>query len=139
MRDYTDVIDPNRIFTNDIASMLTHYGVEAARATIIAELNAVFSSHAISVDHRHLNLIADFMTRGGDYKAFSRMGMRDMGSPLAKMSFETTVGFLRDAVLEGGGDDLRSPSARLVVGRLSGVGTGSFDIMLPVGDLGNSV
>jgi len=62
--------------------------------------------------------------------------MRDMGSPLAKMSFETTVGFLRDAVLEGGGDDLRSPSARLVVGRLSGVGTGAFDVMVPVGDLG---
>lgn len=136
MRDHTDVIDLNRIFTNDIASMLTHYGVEAARATIIAELNAVFSSHAISVGQRHLNLIADFMTRGGDFKAFSRMGMRDMGSPLAKMSFETTVGFLRDAVLEGGGDDLRSPSARLVVGRLSGVGTGAFDVMVPVGDLG---
>ena len=33
-----------------------------------------------------------------------------------KMSFETTVGFLKDAVLEGDVDELMGPSARIVVG-----------------------
>lgn len=134
MRDLQEFINPNLVFTNSVHAMLTTYGVEAARATLIAELDAVFTAHAISVDNRHLNLIADYMTRSGGYKAFNRTGMRDGASPLAKMSFETTVGFLKDTVLEGGRDDLRSPSARLVVGRLSGVGTGSFDVLVPAKD-----
>jgi len=50
-----------------------------------------------------------------------------------KMSFETTVGFLKDAVLENDWDDLKNPSARLVVGRPSKVGTGAFDVLMPVG------
>lgn len=132
--DFQEFIDPDLILTNDIHAMLMHYGVEAARATLIAELDAVFTGHAIAVDNRHLNLIADYMTRGGGYKAFNRTGMRDGASPLGKMSFETTVGFLKDSVLEGGRDDLRSPSARLVVGRLSKVGTGAFDVLVPAVD-----
>jgi DNA-directed RNA polymerase I subunit RPA1 len=134
IHDLQEFINPNLILTNSIHAMLTTYGVEAARATIIAELDAVFAGHGISVDNRHLNLIADYMTRAGGYRAFNRTGMRDGTSPLAKMSFETTVSFLKDTVLEGGRDELRNPSARLVVGRLSGVGTGSFDVLVPVKD-----
>jgi len=132
MRDAQDHIDPHRIFTNDVAAILRLYGVEAARATIVREMDAVFKGHGISVDNRHLNLIADVMTRSGGYKAFNRIGMKSAVSPFMKMSFETTVGFLRDAVLEEEGDSLRNPSARIVVGKLSGVGTGAFDVLVPV-------
>ncbi|QDS71684.1 hypothetical protein FKW77_008128 [Venturia effusa] len=132
MREAQDQIDPHRIFTNDIAAVLQLYGVEAARATIVREMHTVFSGHGISVDTRHLNLIADVMTRSGGYKAFNRMGMRSAVSPFMKMSFETTVGYLRDAVLEDERETLRNPSARIVAGRLSGVGTGAFDVLQPV-------
>ncbi|KAF2835733.1 DNA-directed RNA polymerase I subunit RPA1 [Patellaria atrata CBS 101060] len=132
MRDYQDIINPHMIFTNDIAAMLRLYGVEACRATIVREMQAVFRSHSIDVDNRHLNLIGDVMTKGGGYRAFNRMGIRSSVSPFMKMSFETTVGFLKDAVLEEDWDDLRNPSARIVAGKLSGVGTGSFDILMPV-------
>ena len=50
------------------------------------------------------------------------------------MSFETTVGFLRDAVLEGEGDSLDNPSARLVVGRVGRQGTGMVDLLMPMRD-----
>lgn len=130
---YPHLFDVNRLYCNSVAHMLTHYGVEAARATIIAELRAVFEGHGISVDPRHLMLIADTMTRGGGYRAFNRSGlMKNMVSAFAKMSFETTVGFLKDAVLEGEREDLRNPSARIVVGKLSGVGTGGFDVLTRV-------
>jgi DNA-directed RNA polymerase I subunit RPA1 len=132
MREAQDQINPHRIFTNDIAAVLSLYGVEAARATIVREMHSVFSGHGIAVDNRHLNLIADVMTRGGGYKAFNRMGMRSSVSPFMKMSFETTVGYLRDAVLEDERETLRNPSARIVVGKLSGVGTGAFDVLCPV-------
>ena len=134
MRDIADVdkINPNKIFTNDIAAVLRLYGVEAARATIMRECGGVFSGHAIDVDARHLQLVADFMTRGGGYVAFNRHGMKGSVSPFMKMSFETTVGFLRDAVLEEDWEELKGPSARIVAGAMSKVGTGSFDVFMDV-------
>ncbi len=133
MHEYQSILNPHRIFTNDIGAMLDHYGVEACRATIVLEMDAVFKGHSISVDMRHLCLIADVMTRTGGFTPFSRTGLKGSVSPFLKMSFETTVGFLRDAVLEGDWDDLRNPSARIVVGRPSRVGTGAFDVLMPVG------
>ena len=73
------------------------------------------------------------MTQEGGYKAFNRIGLKGASSPLLKMSFETTVAFLRDAVLEGDWDDLKGPSGRIVVGRVGRMGTGSFDVLMPVG------
>ena len=132
MQAYPHIINPNTISTNDIAAMLTNYGVEACRAAIIQELSGVFGGHGISVDHRHLNLIADFMTRGGGFSPFNRNGLRGSVSPFMKMSFETTLGFLADAVSDGDWDDLSSPSSRIVIGRMSKVGTGAFDVLTQV-------
>jgi DNA-directed RNA polymerase beta' subunit len=132
MREYGHIIDVNRIITNDIVAMLHMYGVEAARATIVREMHGVFSGHGISVDQRHLNLIADTMTKGGGFTPFNRIGLKGNVSPFMKMSFETTVGFLKDAVLERDWDELKNPSARIVVGRLGGIGTGAFDVLAPV-------
>ncbi|KAL5334658.1 hypothetical protein BJX70DRAFT_377559 [Aspergillus crustosus] len=133
MRDYQDIITPHSIYTNSIDHMLTHYGVEAARASIVREMDAVFTGHSISVDNRHLNLIGDVMTHAGGYRAFNRNQLvKDITSPLAKMSFETTVGFLKEAVLERDWDNLNNPSSRIVVGRTGVVGTGAFDVLAPV-------
>ncbi|KAL8673143.1 MAG: hypothetical protein Q9168_002440 [Polycauliona sp. 1 TL-2023] len=134
MHNYQSIINPHQIFTNDIAAMLELYGVEAARNTIIREVDGVFKSHSISVDMRHLNLIADFMTRGGGFSAFSRIGISSAVSPFMKMSYETTLQFVASAVLGGDWDTLDGPSARIVTGRVSKVGTGSFDVLMPVID-----
>ena len=131
MHEYQSILNPHRIFTNDIAAMLDHYGVEACRATIICEMDAIFKGHSISVDMRHLSLIADVMTRGGGFAPFNRMGLKSSVSPFMKMSFETTLGFLKDAVLENDWDDLKNPSARIVMGKVSRVGTGGFDVLMP--------
>ena len=110
--------------------MLRYYGVEAARATIVLEMQAVFGGHGISVDNRHLLLIADVMTRGGGFTPFNRSGISDHVSPFLKMSFETTCNFLKEATMESGSDDLKSPSAQIVLGKVNGVGTGSFDVLV---------
>ena len=132
MHEYQSILNPHRIFTNDIAAMLDHYGVEACRASIIREMDTVFRHHSINVDMRHLNLIADVMTRGGGFTPFNRMGLKSSVSPFMKMSFETTLGFLKDAVLENDWDDLKNPSARIVMGKVGTVGTGAFDVLMPV-------
>lgn len=78
---------------------------------------------------RHLTLIADYMTFGGGYKPFNRMGLDANVSPFLKMSFEQTCVFLTKATLEGDSDMLDTPSARLVMGKRVSGGTGSFDIL----------
>ncbi|KAJ3414278.1 hypothetical protein HDV05_006807 [Chytridiales sp. JEL 0842] len=132
MWDFDLHIDVNNIYTNDIAAVLQTYGVEAARAAITQEVASVFGVYGISVDKRHLSLIADYMTFEGGYKPFNRIGMNSNPSPFAQMSFETTASFLTTATITGDVDTLDSPSARLVVGKVVKGGTGAFEILAPL-------
>ncbi|CAG8558273.1 11893_t:CDS:10 [Diversispora eburnea] len=106
---HDNIIDVNKIYSNDIVAILETYGVEAARNAIIKEISDVFSAYGIEVDPRHLLLVADYM-----------------------MSFETTCYFLTQATLFGDVDVLNSPSARLVLGKVVQGGTGSFEIRQPL-------
>ena len=122
MFDYADVLDLNRLYCNDIHAVVEHYGVEAASRVIvkvlrfytssprsignvylqpIQEVNNVFKVYGITVDPRHLSLVASFMTSGGGYRAFSRVGMADCTSPLQQMTYETATEFLKNATLQG--------------------------------------
>jgi DNA-directed RNA polymerase I subunit RPA1 len=49
--------------------------IEAARKSIIKEILAVFGHYGVSVDFRHLYLIADYMTFGGQIRAMNRIWM----------------------------------------------------------------
>jgi DNA-directed RNA polymerase I subunit RPA1 len=57
------------------------------------------------------------------------MGIESSTSPFLKMSFETAAHFLTDATLKGSVDDMRSPAARLCVGRVVDVGTGTVELI----------
>ena len=107
--------------------------VEAARATLVNEVSGVFGAYGIGVDPRHLGLVADYMTFEGDYRACSRLGIRSCTSPMLKMSFETAMSFVRDAALRAESDSLESPSARIIVGRTVGSGTGMCKLRYDVG------
>ena len=56
-----ELVDLDRVGSNDIAALLQTYGVEAARRAIIDEMSTVFGSYGIAVDYRHLTVIADYM------------------------------------------------------------------------------
>ena len=88
----------------------------------------MFKVYGITVDYRHLSLIADHMTFSGSYRPFNRFGMESNSSPLQQMSFETTMKFLKNAAQQGDVDMLQSPSACLVTGNLVPIGTGVMDI-----------
>jgi DNA-directed RNA polymerase I subunit RPA1 len=55
------IVDVDQITTNNIHAVLSTYGVEAARATIVQEIASVFALYSINVNVRHLMLIADYM------------------------------------------------------------------------------
>ncbi|KAJ2542894.1 hypothetical protein GGF49_002527, partial [Coemansia sp. RSA 1853] len=123
-------VNINNLYTNDIAAILRTYGVEAARMSIMREIGNVFGAYDIGVDKRHLSLVADYMTFEGGFKPFNRVGLSSSPSPLAKMSFESTCTFLQEATVYGDIDDLRNPSARIVMGQPVKSGTGAFDVLL---------
>jgi DNA-directed RNA polymerase I subunit RPA1 len=58
--------------------------------------------------------------------------MQSNPSPFLQMSYETTCGFLTSAILSKDFDTISSPSARLVVGKVTEGGTGSFEILQPL-------
>jgi DNA-directed RNA polymerase I subunit RPA1 len=124
-----DLINVEKLTTNSPAAMLSTFGVEAARATVVKEVSSVFGAYGIAVDPRHLSLIADHMTHMGGYRACNRIGIEASTSPFLKISFETAASFLVSATLHGDIDPLTSPAARIVLGRPVGVGTGSMELV----------
>ena len=123
-----DLIDCQKLTTNDVYAMLQTFGVEAARQTLVQEVRNVFGVYGIAVDARHLTLIADFMMQQGNYRPCSRAGIETSTSPFLKMSYETAAAFLVDATMKGSEDTLESPSSRIVMGRVPDLGTGSFGL-----------
>jgi DNA-directed RNA polymerase I subunit RPA1 len=57
------IVDLDRFTTNEIGDILTTYGVEAARTSIIQEMGGIFGAYGIGVDPRHLTVISDYMVR----------------------------------------------------------------------------
>uniref|UniRef100_A0A452TQ21 DNA-directed RNA polymerase subunit n=1 Tax=Ursus maritimus TaxID=29073 RepID=A0A452TQ21_URSMA len=129
---YAEVLDLRRLYSNDIHAMASTYGIEAALRVIEKEIRDVFAVYGIAVDPRHLSLVADYMCFEGVYKPLNRFGIRSNSSPLQQMTFETSFQFLKQATMMGSHDELRSPSACLVVGKVVRGGTGLFELKQPL-------
>jgi len=127
----------DRISTNDIRKIFESYGCEAARAVLVQEVKAVFGHYGIDVNHRHLSLISDYMTRNGGLVAFSRHGMDKCASPIQQMSYETTMNYMSQAATENLKDSVKSPASSIVMGQPPVVGTGMISLLVdlhpPVG------
>lgn len=126
MFKYMEILDLNRLYTNQIHAMAKTFGIEAAGRVIVKEVQTVFQVYGITVDPRHLLLIADYMTFDGTFKPMSRTGMEASASPLQQMSFESTLKFLKNAIVSSRLDNLSSPSSCLMIGQPCKSGTGSF-------------
>jgi DNA-directed RNA polymerase I subunit RPA1 len=129
MFKYDNILDLNRLYSNDIYNISLTYGIEAANKVIVREVRDVFKMYGITVDFRHLALIADYMTFDGTFQPLSRKGMENSASPLQQISFESSLAFLKSATLQGKKDDILSPSSRLMLGQPCKSGTGAFSVL----------
>ncbi|XP_053115784.1 DNA-directed RNA polymerase I subunit RPA1 [Hemicordylus capensis] len=129
---YSEILDLNQLYCNDIHAVADTYGIEAALKVLEKEIKDVFAVYGIVVDPRHLSLVSDYMCFEGVYKPLNRYGMQSSSSPLQQMTFETSFKFLKDAAMLGSHDELQSPSACLVVGKVVKGGTGLFDLKQPL-------
>ncbi|TMS17580.1 DNA-directed RNA polymerase I subunit RPA1 [Larimichthys crocea] len=132
MFKHSDILDINRLYSNEVHAMANTYGIEVALKVIEKEIKDVFAVYGIEVDPRHLSLVADYMCFEGVYKPLNRLAIQSNSSPLQQMTFETSYKFLKQATMLGSHDQLVSPSACLVVGKVVKGGTGLFELKQPL-------
>jgi DNA-directed RNA polymerase subunit A" len=126
-------VDPYFTTTNDFMEIQRVLGIEAARNSIIEELQKVLQSQDISVDARHLMLIADAMTFIGEIQSVGRHGLAgSKASVLVRAAFEEVEKHLVKASVEGQKDELTGVTENIFVGNVIPVGTGTVDLEMDV-------
>ena len=127
----TEGIDYKKTTSNDIGEILSALGVEAARSSIIYELNYTYGNHGLHIDKRHLGLVADLMTFKGTVYGFQRFGMIKMkDSVFLQSSFERTKDILFEAATYGKVENLLGVSESIIVGKTIPIGTGIFKLFM---------
>lgn len=125
-----DGVDPTRTKTNNINEIGEVLGIEAARNAIINEATDTLREQGLSVDVRHIMLVADIMTVDGDLKQIGRHGVSgEKASVLARAAFEVTVNHILDAAIRGDVDDLKGVTENVIVGQPIQLGTGDVQLV----------
>ena len=118
-------IDEFRTITNDIVEIYSIYGIEAARSAIINELLEIVTNQGLSINIRHLLLVADMMTHSGIPKGMTRFGLiADKTNVLTKASFETPIKHIVRGSLQNQEDELTSVTENVIANQICYVGTG---------------
>lgn len=135
----TDGIHGVHTRTNNVMETRDVLGIEAARTTITEEIGEVMKD--MSIDPRHMQLLADVMTYKGEVLGITRFGLAKMrDSVLQLASFEKTADHLFDAGGQGRSDRIEGVSECIIVGKGVGLGTGAMEVVrrlnLKEGDLG---
>ncbi|MCJ7443913.1 MAG: DNA-directed RNA polymerase subunit A'' [Methanotrichaceae archaeon] len=126
-----DGVDPARTKTNNINEIGEVLGIEAARNAIINEATDTLREQGLSVDVRHIMLVADIMTVDGDVKQIGRHGISgEKASVLARAAFEVTVNHILDAAVRGDVDDLKGVTENVIVGQPIQLGTGDVQLIV---------
>ncbi|MCJ1475052.1 hypothetical protein MMC13_003712 [Lambiella insularis] len=125
--------------TNSVMEMREVLGIEAARKTIIDEIQAVMGD--MDIDPRHMQLLADVMTYKGEVLGITRFGLSKMrDSVLQLASFEKTPDHLFEAAWHMKSDRIEGVSECIIMGQTMSVGTGAFKLVRKldreVGDFG---
>jgi DNA-directed RNA polymerase III subunit RPC1 len=121
----THGVDFKKTTSNHVIEVEKTLGIEAARDCIIREIIYTMSEHGITVDMRHVMLLADLMTNKGEVLGITRFGIAKMkDSVLMLASFEKTTDHLFNAALQGRTDNINGVSECIIMGRPMPIGTG---------------
>uniref|UniRef100_A0A182WAV4 DNA-directed RNA polymerase subunit n=1 Tax=Anopheles minimus TaxID=112268 RepID=A0A182WAV4_9DIPT len=119
-----------RTKSNNILEVYQTIGIEAARTTIMTEITEVMEGHGMSVDHRHIMLLASQMTSRGEVLGITRHGLAKMRESVFNLaSFEKTADHLFDAAYYGQTDSVDGVSERIILGMPASIGTGLFKLV----------
>ncbi|MCZ7392253.1 MAG: DNA-directed RNA polymerase subunit A'' [Candidatus Methanoperedens sp.] len=123
-------VDATRTRTNNVNEIFEVMGIEAARSALIHEATETLKEQGLTVDVRHIMLVADIMTVDGDVKPIGRHGISgEKASVLARAAFEVTVNHLLDSGMRGDVDELRGVTENVIVGQPIRLGTGNVKLI----------
>jgi DNA-directed RNA polymerase II subunit RPB1 len=124
-------VDFRRTISNDINEIYKVLGIEAVRKSLVQELRNVLKPYGIYVNYRHISILCDLMTQKGNLTSITRHGLnRAEYGPIRKASFEETVEILLEAGIFSERDELKGISENILLGKLTNVGTGNFDLLI---------
>jgi len=124
-------VDGSRTKTNNVFEIAEVLGIEAARSAIINEALSVIEEQGLSIDIRHIMLLADTMTYNSTIRGITRSGITgEKESVLAKASFETPIKHIVNASLTGKKDSLRSVIENVMLNQPVPLGTGLPGLMV---------
>ncbi|XP_061361835.1 DNA-directed RNA polymerase III subunit 1 [Gastrolobium bilobum] len=122
-------VDGRKTVSNHIIEVRDTLGIEAARKCIIEEIKFTMGSHGMSIDIRHMMLLADVMTVRGQVLGITRFGIQKMGkSVLMLASFEKTSDHLFHASVHGRDDPIEGVSECIIMGIPMQIGTGMIKV-----------
>ncbi|AEO64600.1 uncharacterized protein THITE_2110899 [Thermothielavioides terrestris NRRL 8126] len=128
----TEGVIGTQCVTNSVMECRDVLGIEAARTTIAKEIGQVMSS--MSIDPRHMELLADVMTYKGEVLGITRFGLAKMrDSVLQLASFEKTPDHLFDAAAGMKKDRIQGVSECIIMGQTMSIGTGAFQVVRRLG------
>ncbi|GBP32372.1 DNA-directed RNA polymerase III subunit RPC1 [Eumeta japonica] len=123
-------VDGTKTTSNNILEVYQTLGIEAAKSTIISEIQLVMEGHGMSVDRRHVELLAGQMTARGEVLGITRYGLARMKESVLNLaSFEKTADHLFDAAYYGQTDSIEGVSESIIMGVPAGIGTGVFGLL----------
>ncbi|KAK7686804.1 DNA-directed RNA polymerase III subunit [Cerrena zonata] len=126
----TDGIVGEQTTTNHVLEIYEVLGIEAARSSIVREIDNTMSGHGMSVDPRHIQLLGDVMTYKGEVLGITRFGLSKMrDSVLQLASFEKTTDHLFDASFYMKMDQIEGVSECIILGQTMSIGTGAFKLV----------
>jgi len=129
-------VDAARTSTNNIIEISTVLGVEASRRSIFEEAKKTLSEQGLTVDARHLMLVADVMSVGGTIRAIGRHGVSgEKSSVLARAAFEITSNHLLTAGITGEIEPLAGVAENIIIGQPITLGTGAVELVYRPVDL----
>ncbi|XP_020179213.1 DNA-directed RNA polymerase III subunit 1 [Aegilops tauschii subsp. strangulata] len=122
-------VDAMKTKSNHIMEVNQTLGIEAARRSIIDEIQYTFESNNMIIDLRHMMLLADLMTYKGEVLGITRYGIAKMKSSVLMLaSFEKTSEHLFNASYAGREDQIDGVSECIIMGIPMQLGTGILKV-----------
>ncbi|KAM0885580.1 hypothetical protein ACQ4PT_030246 [Festuca glaucescens] len=125
----TPGVNAERTKSNHIMEVHKTLGIEAARRSIIDEIQYTFESNNMMIDRRHMMLLADLMTYKGMVLGITRDGIAKMKSSVLMMaSFEKTAEHLFNGSCACREDEIEGVSECIIMGIPMKLGTGILGV-----------
>jgi len=125
-----ELVDPTRVFSNNIIEMTKIFGLEAGRATFLENINIIFTAQGIDVREEFLDLLADRLFFYGKPLGIMRFGvLAQKDALLTKIAFESPKQNIINSAIYGSDTNFKhNIMENVIVGQIVTIGTGLWNI-----------